>query len=76
MPKKQNITNKQFQKFLIYIGCSLKRSHGDHFIYVRSRLNRPIVIPKDSPIPQFIIRNNLRILNITWEEFFHIMENL
>jgi hypothetical protein len=76
MPKKQNITNKRFQKFLIYIGCNLKRSHGDHFIYVRGGLNRPIVIPKDNPLPQFIIRNNLKILNITWEEFFRIIEDL
>ena len=74
MPKKQNITNKQFQKFLIYIGCSFKRSHGDHFVYTRFGLNRPIVIPKDSPLPQFIVRNNLRILNITWEEFFNIIK--
>jgi hypothetical protein len=76
MPKKQSITNKQFQKFLVYIGCSLKRSHGDHFVYIRSGLNRPIVIPKDTPLPQFIIRNNLKILNITWEEFFNIVKDL
>ncbi len=76
MPKKQNITNKQFQKFLIYIGCSLKRSHGDHFIYVRSGLIRPIIISKDNPIPQFIVRNNLKLLGLTWEEFFSILENL
>ena len=76
MPKKQNITNKQFQKFLIYVGCSLKRSHGDHFIYVRSGLIRPIIIPKDNPVPQFIVRNNLKLLGLTWEEFFSILGNL
>ena len=65
MPKKQNITNKQFQKFLVYLGCTLKRSHGDHFVYIRSGLIRPIIIPKDSPLPQFIIRNNLRLLGLT-----------
>jgi len=74
MPKKQNITYRQFQKFLVYVGCSLKRSHGDHFIYVRSGLTRPVVIPKDTPLPQFIIRNNLKILGITWEEFFTIID--
>jgi len=76
MPKKQNISPKQFQKFLLYVGCSLKRTHGDHFIYVRSGLARPIVIPKDNPLPQFIIRNNLKILGITWEEFFVIINSL
>ena len=68
MPKKQNVTNRQFQKFLIYVGCSHKRSKGDHFVYVRSDLLRPIVIPLDNPLPQFIIRNNLKLLEISWEE--------
>lgn len=74
MPKKQNITNKQFQKFLIYVGCTLKRSVGDHFVYVRPGLIRPIIIPLDNPLPQFIVRNNLRLLGISWEEFFNILE--
>ena len=74
MPRKQNITNKQFQKFLLYIGCSQKRSKGDHFVYVRSGLIRPIIIPLDNPLPQFIIRNNLKLLGISLEEFFNIIE--
>jgi len=76
MPKKQNITNKQFQKFLIYVGCSLKRSRGDHFVYVRPDLIRPIIIPLDNPLPQFIVRNNLNLLGISWEEFFNIIERI
>ncbi|OGI66305.1 hypothetical protein A3A95_01770 [Candidatus Nomurabacteria bacterium RIFCSPLOWO2_01_FULL_39_18] len=76
MPKKQSVTNKQFQKFLIYVGCSLKRSKGDHFVYVRSDLLRPIIIPIDNPLPQFIVRNNLRLLGISWEEFFNILDKI
>ena len=76
MPKKQNITNRQFQKFLVYVGCSLKRSKGDHFVYVRSDLIRPIIISLDNPLPQFIVRNNLKLLGISWEEFFNIIERI
>ena len=76
MPKKQNITNKQFQKFLIYVGCSLKRSQGYHFVYIRSGLIRPVIIPNDNPLPQFIVRNNLKLLGISWEEFFSIIERI
>ncbi len=76
MPKKQNISNKKFQKFLVYFGCSLKRVKGDHFIYTRNGLLRPFVIPNDNPLPQFIIRNNLRLLEISWEEFLNIIENI
>ena len=76
MPRKQNVTNKQFQKFLVYVGCSLKRAHGDHFIYSRPDLLRPIIIPLDNPLPQFIIKNNIDLLGISWTEFFKIMEEL
>ncbi len=76
MPKKQNISNKQFQKFLIYVGCTLKRVRGDHFVYVRKDLSRPIIIPLDNPLPQFVVRNNLRLLGISWDEFFDILENM
>ncbi|KKQ20317.1 MAG: hypothetical protein US33_C0021G0007 [Parcubacteria group bacterium GW2011_GWC1_36_9] len=54
MPKKQNVTNRQFQQFLIYVGCSFKRSKGDHFVYVRPDLLRPVIVPKDNPIPQLL----------------------
>ena len=76
MPKKQNIANRQFQQFLIYVGCSFKRSKGDHFVYVRSDLIRPIIVPKDNPIPQFIVRNNLKLLGMSWEEFFNIIDRI
>ena len=76
MPNKQNITNRQFQKFLVYVGCSLKRSKGDHFVYIRSDLVRPVIIPLENPLPQFIVRNNLKLLGISWEEFFNIIESI
>lgn len=76
MPKKQGVTNKRFQKFLVYAGCSLKRVSGDHFIYSRPDLSRPIIIPLDNPLPQFIVKNNLDILGISWAEFFKIMEEI
>ena len=76
MPKKQSITNKKFQKFLVYVGCSLKRSRGDHFVYTRPDLLRPIIIPLDNPLPQFIVKNNIALLGISWDEFFKILEEI
>lgn len=76
MPKKQSITNKRFQKFLVYVGCSLTRVSGDHFIYSRADLARPVIIPLDNPLPQFIVKNNLDVLGISWAEFFEIIEKI
>ena len=76
MPKKQNITSKQFQKFLMHVGCILKRVDGDHFVYVRQDLKRPLIVPLDNPLPQFIVQNNLRVLGMSWEEFFAVFDSM
>lgn len=62
--------------FLRMIGCSLKRIKGDHLIYSRAGLKRPVIITADAEVPVFIIRNNLRTLNMSLEEYFTIIEQL
>ncbi len=70
------ISWKKFDKFLLFIGCILKRENGDHRIYWRDDLIRPIVIPRDNNLPIFIIRNNLRVLNISPEEYIEILKRI
>jgi predicted RNA binding protein YcfA (HicA-like mRNA interferase family) len=67
------ISWKRFEKFLLFVGCQFKREKGDHRIYWRADLKRPIVVPRDAALPIFIIRNNLRILNISFEEYLKIL---
>ncbi|MFH0803669.1 MAG: type II toxin-antitoxin system HicA family toxin [Candidatus Tagabacteria bacterium] len=76
MPRVIPLSWKKFEKFLLFVGCSFKRQEGDHRIYWRKNLKRPVVIPKDNELPVFIIRNNLRILNILPKEYLDILENL
>lgn len=66
---------KSFEKFLFKIGCEFKREKGDHRIYYKKALKRPIVIPRDKGLPSFIILNNLRILGISKDEFLKIIKN-
>lgn len=40
------------------------QQRGDHRIYWKNGLPRPIVIPTDTQLPIFVIRNNLRLLGI------------
>jgi predicted RNA binding protein YcfA (HicA-like mRNA interferase family) len=65
---------KKFEKFLLFVGCRLSREKGDHRIYWREGLRRPVVIPKDKNLPIFVIRNNLRILGIVPEEYLDILK--
>lgn len=61
---------------MLFIGCEFEREKGDHRIYWRDDLKRPVVIPRDSALPVFIIRNNLRILGISSQEYLEIMKKL
>jgi predicted RNA binding protein YcfA (HicA-like mRNA interferase family) len=67
---------KKFEKFVLYVGCHFERQKGDHRIYWRSGLKRPVVFPADKEVPVFIIRNNLRTLGINVKEYLEIMEKL
>ncbi|MBU1705977.1 type II toxin-antitoxin system HicA family toxin [Patescibacteria group bacterium] len=64
---------KVFEKFLIEFGCEFKRMKGDHRIYTKPGLKRPLVVPEYDPLPSFIILNNLRILSATKEEFLKFL---
>lgn len=62
--------------FVLYVGCHYERKRGDHRIYWRSDLKRPVVFPEDQEIPVFIIRNNLRTIGITPEEYLDILNRI
>lgn len=76
MPRLTPISWKRFEKVLFFIGCTFTREKGDHRIYWKQGLSRPIVIPRDTALPIFIIRNNLRSLNISVEKYLEILEKL
>jgi len=67
---------KKFEKFLLFVGCHLSREKGDHRIYWREGMKRPIVIPKDRNLPVFVIRNNLRVLGIKPKEYLEILKRI
>ncbi len=69
------ISWKKFEKFLLFVGCRFEREKGDHRIYWRDDLKRPVVIPR-SELPIFIIRNNLRVLNLKPEEYLEILNRI
>jgi predicted RNA binding protein YcfA (HicA-like mRNA interferase family) len=76
MPHLAPIDWKQFEKFLLYVGCTFKRQSGSHRVYWRADLNRPIILPVYENLPVFIIRNNLRTLGITVEEYLEILKKI
>jgi len=67
---------KTFEKFLLYVGCEFKRQKGDHRIYWSPGLKRPVVVPTDTQVPTFILRNNLRTLGMSPQQYLEILERL
>jgi len=63
---------KLFEKY----GCIFVRQKGDHRVYIKANLKRPVVIPAIKDIPIFIILNNLRVLGISKEEYLSILNSL
>jgi predicted RNA binding protein YcfA (HicA-like mRNA interferase family) len=77
MGKLNQISLYRFEKFLLYIGCKFIRQKGSHKIYSRIGLNRPIIIPIHAgDLPIYVIKNNLRILNISADDFLNIMSRI
>ncbi len=54
-------------------GFRFDRQQGDHRVYVKAGLIRPIVIPLYRAVPVFIIKNLLRTSGMTRERYFELL---
>lgn len=70
------ISRSAFERFLKEVGCEYKRSKGDHLVYIRFGLVRPVIITARKEVPPFIIRSNLRTLGISVDEYLEIIKKL
>lgn len=55
-------------------GFVLDRQEGDHLIYIKYGIKRPIVIPMYKEVPVFIIKNNLRSAEMSRADFFRLLK--
>lgn len=69
-----SVSWKVFEKFLIENGCIFTRIRGDHRIYTKNGLVRPLVVPQINPIPPFILLNNLRVLGSKKQELLDFLQ--
>ncbi|MGE5353532.1 MAG: hypothetical protein ACM3S2_19975 [Ignavibacteriales bacterium] len=74
MGEKDSVTNKDFRKYLEYIRCSYKRTSGDHVVYTKPGLKRPIIFRAKGDIPLLHIKTNLKTLNVTLKDFLETIK--
>lgn len=77
MGSKSNTSLATFRKFLLAVGCECVSTNGGHEKWKRDGLTRPIIVQTHiDPVPEFIVRNALRTLNISTNDFMNIVKSL
>ena len=54
-------------------GFTFARQAGDHLIYTKPGIKRPLVIPAYKAVPVFIIKNLIRTSGISRERYFDLL---
>jgi len=73
------ITPVQYRKIVRVLeleGFVLARQRGDHMVFVKTGIERPVVVPRYDPLPVFIIKNVLRTARISRERYFELLERI
>jgi hypothetical protein len=70
-------TNYQVQvKIFEAASCTYVRTQGDHLVYHYPGAKRPVVIPKYKEVPVFIIKNNMKVIGMSVEEYLSFLERV
>ena len=54
-------------------GFRCVREEGDHIVFTKSGVIRPVVIPRYAAVPVFIIKNNLRTAGMSRDRYFELL---
>lgn len=76
MPRISPIHYRKLAKVFEKKGFSYVRTKGDHLVYQKEGIERPIVIPMYKEIPEFIILNNLKTAGISREEYLKTLKKI
>lgn len=76
MPKIAVVHYRKLFRVFQKLGFVLQREKGDHLVLIKKGILRPVIIPKYSEVPVFIIKNNLRTAKIKREEYFKILRKV
>jgi predicted RNA binding protein YcfA (HicA-like mRNA interferase family) len=74
MPRIAPIPYRKLIRVLELEGFTLVRERGDHMVFSKPGVLRPVVVSRYDPLPIFIIRNALRTARISRERYFELLE--
>jgi predicted RNA binding protein YcfA (HicA-like mRNA interferase family) len=73
MPKLSAVSWKKLAEVFEAAGWACARIEGDHMVFIKPGMIRPVVIPNYDAVPVFIIKNNLRTAGISRDEYFDLL---
>ena len=73
MPKLSPVSYKQLVKVFEAEGFRCVRTEGDHMVFTKDGVVRPVVIPRYAAVPVFIIKNNLKTGGISRDRYFELL---
>ena len=76
MPRITPIPARRLRRLFEKAAFECVRIEGDHHVYTKTGVIRPIVIPNWPEVPGFIIKNNLRSAGISREEYFKVLKKV
>lgn len=74
MPRIVPIPYQKLVRILEMERCTFVREKGDHMIFSRPGILRPLVVPRYDALPVFIVKNVLRTAQISRERYFELLE--
>ena len=74
MPKLSPISHQRLRRVFEADGFRLVREEGDHMVFTKLGVIRPLVIPKYAAVPVFVIRNNLRTAGMTRDRYLDLLK--
>lgn len=72
-----NISVAEFRAVLQMLGLEKVRTKGGHEAWMKPGMTRPVIIQTHvEPIPEFIVRNDLKNMGISKQEFLELLEKV
>ena len=73
MPKLSAVSYRTLIRVFEADGFRYVREEGDHMIFTKPGILRPVVIPKYSAVPVFVIKNDLRTAGMSRKRYFELL---
>ncbi len=73
MPRITPVHWKVLECIFLLAGFEFSRQEGDHRVYVKVGILRPVVIPAKSSLDNVIIQSNMRTAGMSREAYFSLL---